>query len=195
MNKKAMIKNVLRLWIMFDCAEAVEDGIADMVRVKNNKAFAYYIYNENNILKKATDNAVFYDESYVVFGSEDDYIKQRDFIPPCFGVVLCGDIHRLGGAIELKSRPARNEVLDMVRITVLPALSCDHNKYYAVLKDDISLPLLKRSGYTLNHKPNLTMIGYTRKTWLLNPHTKAALDAAPENDRPVTFKEYLNLFR
>ena len=25
--------------------------------------------------------------------------------------------------------------------------------------------------------------------------SEAALDAAPENDRPVTFKEYLNLFR
>lgn len=193
---KEMIKNTVRLWLMTSDGEVIEDGVADLVRVENNKAYAYYLYAADpDAIKKAEANAMFYNESYVVFSTEESYKTERGNMPAVLGVVFCGDLHGLGGMVKVISPPYNNEILNMARLTVLPALGEENNKDYAVVSDGISLPLLKRSGYKISHKPDMAMIGYTRKVWLLNPHAKTCTDAARSGVKPVTFREYINLFK
>jgi len=77
---------------------------------------------------------------------------------------------------------------------ILPLLPADFKIYYPVAREGIDFDLLKRSGYVLMHRPYFAMRGYTHQAVLLNPCSKMGVDAAPDDETPITFEEYLGLF-
>lgn len=77
---------------------------------------------------------------------------------------------------------------------ILPPLPKEFDREYSVDSDTISVPLLLHSGYQILHKPCLSMQGHTHSLWLLNPHSKTAVDAAKKDSHPISFQAFLSLF-
>ena len=80
------------------------------------------------------------------------------------------------------------------RRRVLPELPEEYNKDYIVSCRDIKVGLLRRSGYVIRHRPYFAMSNSTHAAWQLNPCTKRGIDAAPDDQTPISFKEYLKMF-
>lgn len=78
---------------------------------------------------------------------------------------------------------------------VLPELPEEYNKNYIVSCKDIDTGLLRRSGYVIRHRPYFAMMNSTHAAWQLNPHLKIGIDAAPDDQTPISFNEYLQLFQ
>ena len=79
-------------------------------------------------------------------------------------------------------------------LRVLPALPKEFDRNYFVDSDTIDAGTLRRSGYTVVHRPYFAMIKSTHDAWTLNPHTKYGVDAAKTDDPTISFKDYLELF-
>lgn len=77
---------------------------------------------------------------------------------------------------------------------ILPALGEEYDKSYVVKSDTIDGVLLKHSGYTVLHRPNIAMYGNTRRMYQLNPHRKSGVDAAREDSEAIDFCDYLDMF-
>lgn len=80
---------------------------------------------------------------------------------------------------------------------VLPPLPVEFHKGYVVDVDTIrneACALFRRSGYTLWHRPNVCLQGYTRKRIIVNPYEKSGTDAAKEDAPYISFAEFLKLF-
>ena len=80
---------------------------------------------------------------------------------------------------------------------VLPPLPVEFHKDYVVDVDTIrdeAYALFRRSGYTLWHRPNICLQGYTRKRIIVNPYEKSGTDAAKEGAPYISFDEFLKLF-
>ena len=77
---------------------------------------------------------------------------------------------------------------------VLSKLPEKYDRDYAVTKDSVSYELLSNSGYRIMHRPYFAMMNHTHKNFVLNPHTKTGVDAAPAGEEPITFDEFLKLF-
>lgn len=78
---------------------------------------------------------------------------------------------------------------------VLPELPERYNKNYIVSCKDMKVGLLRRSGYVIRHRPYFAMFNSTHAAWQLNPHLKIGVDAAPDDQTPISFNEYLQLFQ
>ena len=79
---------------------------------------------------------------------------------------------------------------------VLPALGKEFDKSFTVPAKEIDFGLLFRSGYQFCHRPYFSMRpGMTHTLYELNPHTKRGVDAGRDDAEPMSFKEYLSLFR
>ncbi len=76
----------------------------------------------------------------------------------------------------------------------LPRLSEEFDRDHVVAINTIDFGILEASGYRLWHRPYFAMRGYTHKAYMLNPHTKNGVDAAPSGAEPIPFFEYLKLF-
>lgn len=79
-------------------------------------------------------------------------------------------------------------------VRILPKLSEAYDKNYVVEASTVDRPLLKNSGYSLLHRPNMAMKGSTRRNWTLNPHTRCGVDAARADAPAIPFCEFLALF-
>lgn len=84
-----------------------------------------------------------------------------------------------------------NLILRAFGIKILPE---NFNKNYTVDTDTIPLSLLRRSGYTVLHRPCFAMQNSTHGKWQLNPHLKSGVDAAPIDAPSVSFAEFAELF-
>lgn len=71
-----------------------------------------------------------------------------------------------------------------------------NNDYYAVDAATIQLRLLRDLGYTIYHRPHLSLTAgvHTRKKWMLYPDRKTGVDAAEAEAKAMSFDEYINLF-
>lgn len=69
-------------------------------------------------------------------------------------------------------------------------------EYYVVDAATINIPLLRDLGYTIIHRPHLSLtVGvHTRKKWMLCPDRKTGVDAAEAEAKAMSFDEYINLF-
>ena len=79
----------------------------------------------------------------------------------------------------------------------LPALPVEFDKDYvieiAAIQEE-AYALFRRSGYTLWHRPNVCLQGYTRKKIIVNPYRKRGTDAVKEGAFAISFSEFLTLF-
>ncbi|MBO4897720.1 MAG: hypothetical protein J5590_05425 [Clostridia bacterium] len=80
------------------------------------------------------------------------------------------------------------------RRRILPELPEEYNKNYIVSCKDLDTGLLRRSGYVIRHRPYFAMFDSTHEAWQLNPYSKLGVDAAPDDQTPISFKEYLKMF-
>ena len=71
-----------------------------------------------------------------------------------------------------------------------------NNNYYVVDASTINIRLLRDLGYTIIHRPNLSLTAgvHTRKKWMLYPDRKTGVDAAEAGAEAMSFDEYLDLF-
>ena len=95
---------------------------------------------------------------------------------------------------NIMSARDENLILKALGIKILPELPEDFNKNYTVDADTIPLPLLRRSGYTVLHRPYFAMQNSTHGKWQLNSHLKSGVDAAPIDAPSVSFSEFAELF-
>ena len=103
-------------------------------------------------------------------------------------------INMLRKYYNLPEEKARKQFRDYFRRRRLPWLSEDYNKYYVVDCKGINTGLLRRSGYRILHRPYFAMFDSNHAAWQLNPCTKRGIDAAPDDQTPISFKEYLKMF-
>lgn len=70
------------------------------------------------------------------------------------------------------------------------------SKYYVVDAATINIRLLRDLGYTIIHRPHLSLTAgvHTRKKWMLCPDRKTGVDAAEAGAKAMSFDEYLDLF-
>ena len=78
---------------------------------------------------------------------------------------------------------------------ILPSLSEEFDKGYYVKPTDELIKLIINSGYKISHKPNMTMMGFTRLAISLNPHTKTGVDAARSGEPVIEADEFLEMFK
>ncbi|MCR5066981.1 MAG: hypothetical protein K6A14_02840 [Erysipelotrichaceae bacterium] len=78
--------------------------------------------------------------------------------------------------------------------SILPSLPEQYDHSYVVNFKTINITLLRKSGYTIYHKPNIAMQDYTRHKWLLNPYRKNGLDAAETDREAIDFADFMKLF-
>ena len=71
-----------------------------------------------------------------------------------------------------------------------------NNNYYVVDASTINIRLLRDLGYTIIHRPHLSLTAgvHTRKKWMLCPDRKMGVDAAEVGAKAMSFDEYLDLF-
>ena len=72
-----------------------------------------------------------------------------------------------------------------------------NNTYYVIDAATIQVRLLRDLGYTIYHRPHLSLIAgiHTRKKWMLCPDRKTVIDAAETGANAMSFDEYINLFK
>lgn len=93
--------------------------------------------------------------------------------------------------------PEENEgksFMQHFRRRILPELPEEYNKNYIVSCKDIDTGLLRRSGYVIRHRPYFAMFDSTHEAWQLNPYSKLGVDAAADDQTPISFKDYLKMF-
>ena len=95
---------------------------------------------------------------------------------------------------DMASKKERSRFSKIFGFRKLPKMPEEFNKAYVVDSDTISVSLLRRSGYTIFHRPYFAMWNSTHGKWQLNPHLKRGVDAAPIDDSAISFNEYLDLF-
>ncbi len=95
---------------------------------------------------------------------------------------------------NIMSAKGRNLISRALGRKILPELPENFNKNYTVDADTIPVLLLRRSGYTVLHRPCFAMQNSTHGKWQLNPHLKSGVDAAPIDAPSVSFAEFAELF-
>lgn len=81
-----------------------------------------------------------------------------------------------------------------VKKIILPDLSEEYDKNYFVLANTVKIKVLKNSDYTISHRPYFAMKDSTHDVFTINPYKKSCVDAAPNNESTITFKEFLEIF-
>ena len=94
----------------------------------------------------------------------------------------------------LPEEKARKRFKEHFRRRILPELPEEYNKDYIVSCKDMDIGLLRRSGYVIRHRLYFAMMNSTHAAWQLNPYSKLGVDAAPDDQTPISFKEYLKMF-
>ena len=71
-----------------------------------------------------------------------------------------------------------------------------NNDHYVVDASTINIRLLRVLGYTIIHRPHLSLTAgvHTRKKWMLCPDRKTGIDAAEAVAEAMSFDEYIDLF-
>ncbi len=103
-------------------------------------------------------------------------------------------LNKLRRHYGLPEEKERKNIMKHFRRRILPELPEEYNKNYIVSCKDIDTGLLRRSGYVIRHRPYFAMMNSTHAAWQLNPHTKVGVDAANDDQKPITFREFLDLF-
>ena len=86
------------------------------------------------------------------------------------------------------------QISKILGVRILPSLSEEYDIVFAVDRNTVDTMLLIRSGYSLLHRPNFSMPGFTRLNYSLNPYSKVAVDAAKNEAPSISFQEYLKMF-
>lgn len=103
-------------------------------------------------------------------------------------------LNKLRKYYGLPEEKERKNIMKLFHRRVLPELPEEYNKDYIVSCKDIDVGLLRRSGYVIRHRPYFATFNSTHEAWQLNPYSKLGVDAAPDDQTPISFKEYLKMF-
>ena len=77
---------------------------------------------------------------------------------------------------------------------VLPPLSNEFDRYFAVNTATVDFELLRRSGYQFLHRPYFAMRGCTRQKCKLNPARRFGVDFAENDETAIDFDEFLRMY-